>query len=254
MKVWAKATSSNCSARTPISTPSWEKKKPTRKSAGINPRTWSTGRSTSSEAAVKVSAATTRPRMKPPSEKASSSSSGEAGEESWSWIAPWNFCWDRGGVIGEGVDRPSHHDQAGDDEYDVIDPVQLGDPGPEGGPEDRDVEEGFQQRRADRLLLDLHEAVDLAAPEGEEADQRGGAHDTASGMWERASSLPPTRPRWASSGLGTQKRPPSSELVPSATISPSLIKAIRSQSCSASSRSWVVSRIVVPSWLIRCTD
>ena len=30
--------------------------------------------------------------MKPPSEKASSSSSGEAGEESWSWIAPWNFC------------------------------------------------------------------------------------------------------------------------------------------------------------------
>ncbi len=22
----------------------------------------------------------------------SSSSSGEAGEESWSWIAPWNFC------------------------------------------------------------------------------------------------------------------------------------------------------------------
>ena len=31
--------------------------------------------------------------MKPPSENASSSSSGEAGEESWSWIAPWNFCW-----------------------------------------------------------------------------------------------------------------------------------------------------------------
>ena len=42
---------------------------------------------------MKVSAATIRPRMKPPSEKASSSSSGEAGEESWSWIAPWNFCW-----------------------------------------------------------------------------------------------------------------------------------------------------------------
>ncbi|MNC95523.1 hypothetical protein D3C83_126730 [compost metagenome] len=36
---------------------------------------------------------TIRPRMKPPKEKASSSSSGEAGEESWSWIAPWNFCW-----------------------------------------------------------------------------------------------------------------------------------------------------------------
>ena len=41
---------------------------------------------------MKVSAATISPRMKPPSEKASSSSSGEAGEESWSWIAPWNFC------------------------------------------------------------------------------------------------------------------------------------------------------------------
>ena len=53
---------------------------------------WSTGRSTSSEATTKVSAATRKPRMKPPSEKASSSSSGDAGEESWSWIAPWNFC------------------------------------------------------------------------------------------------------------------------------------------------------------------
>ena len=41
---------------------------------------------------MKVRVATIRPRMKPPSEKASSSSSGEAGEESWSWIAPWNFC------------------------------------------------------------------------------------------------------------------------------------------------------------------
>lgn len=36
--------------------------------------------------------ATIAPRTKPPSEKASSSSSGEAGEESWSWIAPRNFC------------------------------------------------------------------------------------------------------------------------------------------------------------------
>ena len=53
----------------------------------------STGRSISSEAAMKVSTATTRPRVKPPSENAVSSSSGEAGEESWSWIAPWNFCW-----------------------------------------------------------------------------------------------------------------------------------------------------------------
>ena len=42
---------------------------------------------------MKVSTATARPRVKPPSEKAVSSSSGEAGEESWSWIAPWNFCW-----------------------------------------------------------------------------------------------------------------------------------------------------------------
>ena len=53
----------------------------------------STGRSTRNDAAMNVSTATTRPRTKPPSEKASSSSSGEAGEESWSWIAPWNFCW-----------------------------------------------------------------------------------------------------------------------------------------------------------------
>ena len=36
--------------------------------------------------------ATVAPRVKPPSEKAVSSSSGEAGDDSWSWIAPWNFC------------------------------------------------------------------------------------------------------------------------------------------------------------------
>jgi len=54
---------------------------------------FSTGRSTRKEATTKVSAETRKPRTKPPSEKASSSSSGEAGEESWSWIAPWNFCW-----------------------------------------------------------------------------------------------------------------------------------------------------------------
>ena len=41
---------------------------------------------------MKVSTATVSPRVKPPSENASSSSIGEAGEESWSWIAPWNFC------------------------------------------------------------------------------------------------------------------------------------------------------------------
>ena len=41
---------------------------------------------------MKVSGATIIPRRKPPSEKASSSSSGEAGEESWSSIARWNFC------------------------------------------------------------------------------------------------------------------------------------------------------------------
>ena len=44
-------------------------------------------------ATTKGSAATIIPRTKPPSENASSSSRGEAGEESWSWIAPWNFCW-----------------------------------------------------------------------------------------------------------------------------------------------------------------
>ena len=49
--------------------------------------------STSTTAAVNVSTATSIPRRKPPSENASSSSSGEAGEESWSSIARWNFCW-----------------------------------------------------------------------------------------------------------------------------------------------------------------
>ena len=39
-----------------------------------------------------MSVATIIPRRKPPSENASSSSSGEAGEESWSSIARWNFC------------------------------------------------------------------------------------------------------------------------------------------------------------------
>ena len=41
---------------------------------------------------MKVSVATIIPRRKPPSENASSSSSGEAGEDSWSSIARWNFC------------------------------------------------------------------------------------------------------------------------------------------------------------------
>ena len=36
--------------------------------------------------------ATIPPRRKPPSEKASSSSIGEAGEDSWSSIERWNFC------------------------------------------------------------------------------------------------------------------------------------------------------------------
>ena len=39
-----------------------------------------------------MSVATIIPRRKPPSENASSSSSGDAGEESWSSIARWNFC------------------------------------------------------------------------------------------------------------------------------------------------------------------
>ena len=43
--------------------------------------------------AVKVSSATSPPRRNPPSENASSSSAGDAGEESWSSIARWNFCW-----------------------------------------------------------------------------------------------------------------------------------------------------------------
>ena len=41
---------------------------------------------------MNVSVATIPPRRKPPSENASSSSSGEAGEESWSSIERWNFC------------------------------------------------------------------------------------------------------------------------------------------------------------------
>ena len=48
--------------------------------------------STSSDAATNVSVATIIPRRNPPSENASSSSSGEAGEESWSSIERWNFC------------------------------------------------------------------------------------------------------------------------------------------------------------------
>ena len=39
-----------------------------------------------------MSVATVMPRRKPPSENASSSWIGEAGEESWSSIARWNFC------------------------------------------------------------------------------------------------------------------------------------------------------------------
>ena len=49
--------------------------------------------STRIAAAPKVRLATIIPRRNPPREKASSSSSGEAGEESWSSIARWNFCW-----------------------------------------------------------------------------------------------------------------------------------------------------------------
>ena len=44
-------------------------------------------------AATNVRTATTIPRRKPPSEKPSSSSAGDAGDESWSSIARWNFCW-----------------------------------------------------------------------------------------------------------------------------------------------------------------
>ena len=43
-------------------------------------------------AATNVSAATIPPRRKPPNVNASSSSSGDAGEESWSSIARWIFC------------------------------------------------------------------------------------------------------------------------------------------------------------------
>ena len=41
---------------------------------------------------MNVSVATSMPRRKPPSENASSSAVGEAGEVSWSSIAFWVFC------------------------------------------------------------------------------------------------------------------------------------------------------------------
>ncbi len=74
---------------------------------------------------------------------------------------------DRRGVVRERVHRPGHHDQAGDHEDDVVEAVQRVDAAAERRAEDRDVEEGLEQRRADRLLLDLHEAVHLPAPEGQ---------------------------------------------------------------------------------------
>ena len=54
--------------------------------------TCSTGRSTRIDAATNVSSATSIPRRKPPRENASRSSSGDAGEDSWSSIDRWNFC------------------------------------------------------------------------------------------------------------------------------------------------------------------
>src|SRR3954451_6304772 len=90
--VCANDTSSNCSARTPISTPSWAKKKPTRHRAGTSTSTCSTGIDTRIDAAQNVSVDTSIPRTNPPSENASSSSTGEAGEDSWSSMARWNFC------------------------------------------------------------------------------------------------------------------------------------------------------------------
>jgi hypothetical protein len=59
--------------------------------------------------------------------------------------------------------------------------VQLVDTRAERRAEDGDVEEGLEQGRADCLLLDLQEAVELAPPEGEKADL-GGAQETTSCM------------------------------------------------------------------------
>ena len=42
---------------------------------------------------MKVRIPTSIPRRKPPAVNARSSSVGEAGDESWSSIARWNFCW-----------------------------------------------------------------------------------------------------------------------------------------------------------------
>ena len=127
--------------------------------------------------------------------KANRSSVGEAGEDSWSSIARWNFCWridDE--LLREGVDRPGHHDQPGDDEDDVLEAVERVDAGAERGSEDGDVEEGLEERRADRLALDLHEPAHLAPDQGREADLRG-AQETISSTRARESSLRPTSSR-----------------------------------------------------------
>ena len=105
---------------------------------------------------------------------------------------------DRRRVVGEGVHRPGHQDQPGHDEDDVVDAVQLVDARAERGAEDRDVEERLEQRRAERLALDLHEARDLAPDEREEADLRR-RHGTSPAMCARESSMRPTSSRYASS-------------------------------------------------------
>src|ERR687891_174098 len=160
--------SSNCSARTPTSTPSWAKKKPTSSRAGTSTSGCSMGMPIRIAAAVKVSVATASPRRKSPREKPTSSASGEAG----------------------------------DDEDDVVDPVQFVDPRAERGAEHRDVEEGLEQGRAHRLALDLQEAADLAPHQREEADLRRG-HAASPPMWARDSSLRPTSARYASSRRAT---------------------------------------------------
>ena len=109
---------------------------------------------------------------------------------------------DRRGVVGERVHRPGHHDQAWDDEDHVFEAVQRVDARAQRGSEHRDVEERLEQRRANRLPLDLHEAVHLPPPEAEEADLRS-THTNSSSTFDRDSSLRPTNSRYASSRLET---------------------------------------------------
>ena len=68
------------------------RRSPTSGSASTSSSGCEIGRSVSTPAVPSVSRQISPPRMKPPKENASSISSGDAGEDSWSSIERWNFC------------------------------------------------------------------------------------------------------------------------------------------------------------------